>query len=142
MNRAYKKLSEIWSQCSIQDNSALRNIIELLRSNSISLRQKDGELVQINLSIPESIEHAYVIGLRYRKNDGTFTEDHFLCEKSGDGVSKTEIIFHRGRALEYKIPEYKGTHKQAVDLTSTPSSRGVTDVSTHSFVVVNNPRKA
>ena len=142
MNRAYKKLSEIWDQCSMQGNSSLMNIIELLKTHNIIPRQKDGELVQINLSIPKSMEQAYVIGLRYIKNDGTLTEDHFLCEHSSSGVTKEEILHHPKRKLEYKIPEYDGTHKQVVDIQSVAPSLGVTDVSTHSFVVDNNDKNS
>ena len=54
---------------------------------------------------------------------------------NGYGMGKTEIVFLRGQTLEYKITEYKGAHKQVVDLSLLPSSLGVTDVSTHSFVI-------
>jgi hypothetical protein len=76
-----------------------REILELLSQSKIKPRQDDGELIQINLSIPTSIEAAFVIGLRYIKKDSTYTEDHFLCRRDAQADTCPGEIksFYRGR---------------------------------------------
>ena len=46
-----------------------------------------------------------VVGVRYTKNDGTKTEDHFVFQP-GQAIEK-----HYGKNLEELLPEYKGVHK-------------------------------
>lgn len=89
-------------------------IISLLSSYGIRLRQPEGgKLKQVNLSIPDSVDGAFVIGLRYVKPDNTPTEDHYLCEK-GAGQGE-EIVPFPKKKLEYKLPEYEGAHKGPFD---------------------------
>jgi hypothetical protein len=85
-----------------------REILELLLREGIKQRQDDGALKQINISKPTSIQDGYVVGLRYIKNDGTQTEDHFLFRK--DQV----IVCCYRRDLENVLSEYRGTHKMQV----------------------------
>jgi hypothetical protein len=80
-------------------------IKDLLLKHEIKLRNKDGKLNQINISIPKSKKKAIVVGLRYIKNDGSKTEDLFLFEEGKDIVAG-----YKGR-LEKILPEYKGSHK-------------------------------
>ena len=78
-----------------------------------------------------------MVGLRYIKSDGTYTEDHFLCEKEGTGLKGEEITHHPKRRLELALPEYKGAHKETPDLNAVKNTKSITDVSTHSYVVKN-----
>ncbi|MCG2722726.1 MAG: hypothetical protein L6290_12055, partial [Thermodesulfovibrionales bacterium] len=70
---------------------------------------------QINISIPTSIKNSYVIGLRYVKKDGTHTEDHYLIKREIKENDK-EIVYLRGQRLEKLLIEYRGTHKQQIDI--------------------------
>lgn len=81
------------------------NIKAIFLKYGISLRQKDGKLTQINISVPVSKKSAIVVGLRYIKKDGTKTEDLFLFEKG-----KKIVTGYKG-LLEKLLPEYKNTHK-------------------------------
>lgn len=103
----------------------------ILREHGIRLRQQDGELMQINFSLPRS-HSGLVLGLRYRKRDRSLTEDHFLCTQSGD-VLRIEK-YYRGD-LEDALREYLGTHKAQLDLTTIELGPQpvMTDVRTISF---------
>lgn len=57
--------------------------------------------------------------MRYRKEDRTFTEDHFLCSDTLRGLQIDR--FYRGR-LEKVFPEYRGTHKLQIDVAATTST--------------------
>ena len=57
-------------------------VVNLLARYKIILRQKDGVLHQVNISIPTSVSNAIVVGLRYIKNDGSKTEDLFLFQSN------------------------------------------------------------
>jgi hypothetical protein len=105
----------------------------LLLQHDIRLRQDDGELVEINVSLPMSSESALVLGLRYQKRDETYTEDHFMFTQEADGVVVTPYY---GRALARVLPEYRDTHKAQTDfLPQVPStfSQFATDVRTITF---------
>lgn len=134
MNSAYMKLKQIWDDCSTEGTGSLTRIVPLLNEHGIKPRQKDGVLRQIILSVPTSKEKSYVVGLRYIKNDGTFTEDHFLCEEEGVGLKGEEIVHHPKRKLEFELSEYKGTHKEIPTLGAVNNITSITDVSTYSYV--------
>jgi hypothetical protein len=79
--------------------------IDLLDQYGIKLRQKDGELHEATFSVPKSRKDAIVLGMRYQKKDGTFSEDLFLFEK-GKSIKNG----YQGK-LEKILPEYKDMHK-------------------------------
>jgi hypothetical protein len=133
MNTAYIELQKIWQACLLSGDGELRRIIEILANHGISLRRKDGALIQINLSIPTSREDCYVVGLRYMKSDKRHTEDQFLCERDAEGLKKAEITYYSKRKLGYVLPEYEGTHKQQVDFSKIKMPELATDVSTLSY---------
>lgn len=85
-----------------------RNVVDILRKYNIKLRQKDGRLYSVNISIPKSKSNCILVGLRYIKNDKTYTEDHFLFEEN-----EPIVTFYKGK-LEKVLDEYKGTHKQQI----------------------------
>ena len=85
-----------------------KDVIKLLENLNIKLRQKDGKLHSVNISIPRSRDKCILVGLRYIKNDATYTEDHFLFEKN-----RPIMIFYKGK-LEKVLHEYKASHKQQV----------------------------
>jgi hypothetical protein len=78
-------------------------VLALLKEHDVELRTDDGTLEFVNLTCPR--EGAAVVGLRYRKQDRTQTEDTFLFERNG-----TLTKFYRG-SIEGALPEYEGTHK-------------------------------
>lgn len=85
-----------------------KGVIDILQKHNINLRQKDGRLYSVNVSIPMSKSNCILVGLRYIKIDKTFTEDHFLFEEN-----KPIVAFYKGK-LEKIVGEYKGTHKQQI----------------------------
>lgn len=109
MNEAFAELGDIWSRC-IEDSrkDMSKEILDLLRDQGIRIRQDDGELRQLTLSRPKSVDSGFVIGLRYDKRDGTQTEDLFPVEK-GRPIEG----YYKG-SLQRQWPEYQGTHKQQV----------------------------
>ena len=130
----YNKIKDIISN-SLNDEYAINGIVDLLNKNGITLRQKDGDLIQATISIPASISDSYVIGLRYRKKDNSQTEDCFLIHKGNDRIES----FYKGK-IEKKLIEYKNTHKAQVSdellegnkLGYTPNY--FTNVSTHTYI--------
>lgn len=137
MNDAYLLLESIWKRrLGGEVVDIEREVLGLLSRQGIKIRQDDGELKQINLSIPTSTENAFVIGLRYIKRDGTYTEDHFLCQKDIEPSTKRlEIEPHYRGRLEFKLPEYRDTHKQQVALTETGIEGGnITQINTISLI--------
>lgn len=85
---------------------SLQVFINLLTKYGIRLREKDGTLHEGTFSVPKTESDALVLGMRYEKNDGTFSEDLFLFRK--------DQPIERGYkgAIERILPEYKGTHKR------------------------------
>ncbi len=137
MNETYSALEDIWKRhLSGEVVDIEREVLGLLSRQDIKIRQDDGDVKQINLSIPTSTEHAFVIGLRYIKRDGTYTEDHFLCQKDVEpSTTRLEIEPHYKRRLEFRLPEYRGTHKQQVVFTSTAvKDSNITQVNTISYL--------
>lgn len=116
MNQSYIGIENIWKRYPSGENTNFtQDVINLLSMQSIKVRQDDGELKQVNISIPTSTKDSFVMGLRYLKQDDTFTEDHLLCRKDNEFAGERKEIepFYKGR-LENEVSEYKGTHKQNV----------------------------
>jgi hypothetical protein len=112
MNDPYAELESIWVRFVDGDRSNTENdILALLSYQGVQVRQDDGELKQLTVSKPTSVQNAFVTGLRYIKRDGTQTEDHFLFQK-GRPVDR-----HYKGTLEQMLPEYGETHKQQVLFT-------------------------
>lgn len=80
-------------------------VLALLGKYDIKPRQKDGNLSQLNISIPSSVKNGVVVGLRYTKQNGTKTEDLFLF-RADSPIAKG----YKGN-LEKILREYKETHK-------------------------------
>lgn len=109
MKDAFAALERIWNRCVEGARKNMETeILDLLKDQGIRIRQDDGELRQITLSKPSSVDSAFVIGLRYIKRDGTQREDLFPAEKGRpiEGCYKG--------SLEKRWPEYRQTHKQHV----------------------------
>jgi len=84
--------------------------------HDIKIRKDDGELRQVTISKPTTVESTFVVGLRYIKIDGTYTEDHFVCRKNqASSLEPLEIERYYKGKLERKFQEYKGVHKQQID---------------------------
>lgn len=91
------------------DANELRKIPSLLNSWGIKCREDDGQLLWTNLSVPtSSIGETITIGLRYKKQDATLTEDILELSKNNPDVVAS---YYKGRYQELR-PEYQRTHKQ------------------------------
>lgn len=82
-----------------------QQIVNLLTSHGIRLRQDDGVDPKVTISHPTTLPGTMVVGVRYTKNDRTKTEDHFLFQPG------LQIERCYGKRLEELFSEYKGTHK-------------------------------
>ena len=90
-----------------RDANALRDIPKILNGWGIKCREKDGQLLWTNLSVPTSIGETITIGLRYRKQDRTLTEDVFELNRSDP---ETITPYYKGQYQSVRS-EYVGTHK-------------------------------
>jgi hypothetical protein len=100
---------EYYSNQSKENGKAVfSKAIELLQNQDTSLRPGTHKIVDKTFSIPASKKNCFVLGIRYKKPNGTYTEDHFLFEEG-----ETEIKKGNGKKkwLEKLLPEYKGSHK-------------------------------
>ena len=109
MKGVFAELGGIWCHYIEGDRKNMEEEIKnLLKDQGIRIRHYDGELRQLTLSKPTSVDSGFVIGLRYDKRDGTQTEDLFRVEK-GRPIEG----YYKG-SLQRQWPEYQGTHKQQV----------------------------
>lgn len=109
MRDAFAELEVLWNRCTgTGERDVESQVVGLLEDHGIRLRQHDGQLKQITLSKPTSVNSGFVIGLRYVKQDGTHTEDLFTS------LPGQQVQHHYKGALQKQWPEYQGTHKQQV----------------------------
>src|SRR5437867_119652 len=109
MKDALAEIEGIWQRY-IDDNRTKmgQEVLDVLQDQGIRIRQDDGQLCQLTLSKPVSVDSGFVIGLRYDKRNGTQTEDLFRVEK-GYPIKG----YYKG-ALQQEFTEYRGTHKQQI----------------------------
>lgn len=69
-----------------------------------SLRRDDGSSPVMTISIPTSLA-GIVVGVRYVKNSGRQTEDHFLFRPN------INLYKCKGKELAQICPEYAGAHE-------------------------------
>ncbi len=140
VNATYTTIERIWQRHIGGEAVDIESEIRILfAQRELKMRQDDGQLKQINISIPTSLEDAFVVGLRYVKRNGACTEDLFLCPKNlAAGITRLEIEpFYKGR-LEFILPEYNGTHHQQVIFTQPVAKDGhITSVNTITFLKDN-----
>lgn len=129
MDNAYDRIADIWRKCTPTDASPLLEFIPLLYECHIKPRQHGDILMFITLSLPAR-PGEWVIGLRYQKSDGTWSEDHFDSTSQRDGM---KLNHHKKRKLEWNRPEYLGAHKAAPGFGPPKDNEFVTDPSTYSF---------
>lgn len=107
MSTSYRELKTITDAVYAgSKDSWAKDVLNILQKNSIKLRQKDGKLHSVNISIPKSKSNCILVGIRYIKGDSTLAEDHFLFD-----LHKSIVAFYKGK-IEKVLLEYKGSHKQ------------------------------
>ena len=74
-----------------------------LSSRGVKLRQRDGKEPRMTVSVPK-VGNVLVVGIRYTKNDGRNTEDHFILRPNAN------IYKCKGKELDKIYPEYTGSH--------------------------------
>jgi hypothetical protein len=98
----------------------MRKIIEKYGSK---LRPAPHLLHAMTFSIPTTIKNSFVVGVRYKKPNGVYTEDHFLFQKNGN------MKVYSKNELERVLPEYKGTHKGKPNFFEYTDREGLTSFS-------------
>jgi len=114
MKSKYETIENLHRRAHKNDKAELLNEVpNLLESWGVKLRADDGVLYQINITKPEN--GILAVGLRYKKKDGTLTEDiiEFNASKPNE-VSK----YYKGKYERQRI-EYEDTHKRQ-DISLTP----------------------
>lgn len=135
MKDVFTELEGLWSRHIHGDRKDMgQEILDLLKDQGIRIRQDDGELRQVTLSKPTSVNSGFVVGLRYDKRDGTQTEDLFPVEK-GRPIQG----YYKG-SLQKQWPEYQGTHKQQVVFTMIATEPAPT-TSVNTISVVKNSQQ-
>lgn len=74
-----------------------------LSGRGVRLRQENGKDPKMTVSVPK-VGNVLVIGIRYTKNDGRNTEDHFIFRPN------TNIYKCKGKELDKIYSEYTGSH--------------------------------
>ena len=107
MNTSFEELKEITDAVysGVKVSNFHTKIVRILQKHNISIRQKDGKDPIVTISHPKTIANSMIVGLRYTKNDGTKTEDHFLFQP------RLPIEKCYGKKLEKLCPEYEKSHK-------------------------------
>jgi len=136
MNNTHSTLEGVWNRYFAGERQTLASsTLCLLSALGIKIRTDDGELKQVTISKPTTIENAFVVGLRYLKNDATYTEDHFVCRKNRAPVLEPIERYYKGK-LERKFKEYKDTHKEQIDPARLALYDGnITQVNTISYFI-------
>ena len=105
MKDAFAEVESIWTRCiETAQKKFDTDILALLKDQGIRIRQDDGDLKQLTLSKPTSVNSGFVIGLRYIKKDGSHTEDLFSVEQGQQVKSFYKILSRSsGRSIAGRI---------------------------------------
>ncbi|MDH5561616.1 MAG: hypothetical protein OEY59_12275 [Deltaproteobacteria bacterium] len=138
-NDQYDKIKNIFENYLKRQCDYSSDILDILNDNNIKKREKDGKLIQINISIPKNHNNSFIVGLRYLKRDYSHTEDHFLFLEDADDNQKVKSFYKN--KLEKKLPEYQNTHKEQLQtdqINLNNSKSNYSDVSTISTLINNS----
>ncbi|OGD81466.1 hypothetical protein A2572_02445 [Candidatus Collierbacteria bacterium RIFOXYD1_FULL_40_9] len=109
MDQSYEDLKKVLDRINSGESVLRTNfhnqILGILGNYGIRIRQDDGADPKITISYPTTLPGSIVVGLRYTKQNGTKTEDHFIFQ-AGNPIEKCY-----GNRLAELMPEYIGTHK-------------------------------
>lgn len=78
-----------------------------LSSRGVRLRQENGKDPKMTVSVPK-VGNVLIIGIRYTKNDGRNTEDHFIFRPNAN------VYKCKGKELDKICSEYTGSHIQQI----------------------------
>lgn len=87
----------------MEKTDAFKKAYALLDKNGIRLRDKDGQAPVMTLSPPD--DNTLVMGIRYLKDSGRTTEDHFIFRRD------TDLYRCKGKEIDKILPKYKGSHE-------------------------------
>jgi hypothetical protein len=82
---------------------AFKKAYSILDKYGIKLRSKDGKDPVMTLSPPD--DNTLVVGIRYLKDEGRTTEDHFIFRRD------TDLYRCKGKEIDKILPQYKGSHE-------------------------------
>ena len=99
-----KVITDAYYSGNVPASNTFRLAYQLLLQYIGSLRRDDGNSPVMTISIPKSLV-GIVIGVRYVKNSGRQTEDHFLFRPN------TNLYKCKGKELAKICPEYTGAHE-------------------------------
>jgi hypothetical protein len=99
------------------DASVLREIPAMLNRWGIKCREKDGQLLWTNLSVPMSVGESITIGLRYRKKDQTPTEDIFELNRNNPEVVTS---YYKG---QYQTVRPEGNNRGQTTIKSSENGK-------------------
>jgi hypothetical protein len=82
---------------------AFQKTYAILVKYGIRLRDKDGQDPKMTISPPD--DNTLVVGIRYLKDSGRTTEDHFIFRRSID------LYRCKGKEINKILPQYTGSHE-------------------------------
>lgn len=91
----------------LEKPEVFKQAYEILSAYGVRLRDKDGKDPKMTLSPPD--DDTLVMGIRYRKDNGNTTEDHFIFKRGFD------LYRCKGKEINKILPQYKGTHELQFD---------------------------
>ena len=98
-----KRYADLYYKGKISAELAIRKVYGELKDRGIRRRQDDGKNPRMTISVPK-IGNALVVGIRYTKNNGRYTEDHYIFRP------ELNIYICKGKELDMVYSEYKGAH--------------------------------
>lgn len=107
-----KQLTDSFYSGTVHAKTVFQGVYDILSKYQIKLRKDDGTNPIMTISIPQSTS-GIVVGVRYVKNSGRYTEDHFLFRPLQN------LYKCKGKELGKICPEYKGAHE--LQIVETPS---------------------
>lgn len=87
----------------MEKSEAFKKAYALLDKYGIRLRDKNGQAPVMTLSPPD--DNTLVMGIRYLKDSGRTTEDHFIFRRD------IELYSCKGKEINKILPKYKGSHE-------------------------------
>ena len=104
-----KSITDTYYSGKSSASNTFSSVYSLLLRYIGSLRRGDGSNPVMTISIPKSVV-GIVVGIRYLKNSGRQTEDHFLFRPS------INLYKCKGKELAKICPEYTGAHELQVQV--------------------------
>lgn len=87
----------------LEERLAFEKTYAILHKYGVRLRNKDGKDPKMTISPPD--DNTLVVGIRYLKDGGRTTEDHFIFRRD------MNLYKCKGKEINKILPQYTGSHE-------------------------------